>query len=902
MVRVFEVDSMYRAYGKNAEYIADNVHRTRSVLKYFDRTPYCTLNPTMFGDFMKGALLERGLKVEMYAREGGSFKLVKKASPGNLQGVEDIVGGSIDQNPVVIGVKVASKANEKNVGVCFIDANSRKIGLSQFTDDELLSNLESLVIQLGIKECVIPTDTSKKDFDLAKIKDIMDRCNVLVSERAGSDFKDKDIEQDLEKLLDTENTDFSVSVLPELSNTLAVSAAAALIKYLELMATTEDYGKYELLKHDLSQYMKLDASALKALNLLPDAKLGSKNMSLSGLLNKCKTAPGTRLLEQWLKQPLVDVEKIEERHFLVEAMVNDSILRQTLQEDLLKTVPDINRLVHKLQRDSAKLEDVVRIYQLVIKLPEFINALGGVDDLEYKKAIEKAYLTELVEHTSGLEKLQEMVETTVDLEALDNHEYIIKPEFDQGLMDIREEMESLKEEMTKEHERVSADLKMEMEKKLKLEDDPTNGWCFRLTKNDARVLDKKPGYREVKQLKAGRLFTTSKLDKTSDRYSKLNSKYNHIQAGLVKEVVKITATYCPVLEKLSKVIAHLDVIVSFAHVSCFAPEPYVKPKMHPRKTGNTILKEARHPCMEAQDEITFIPNDVKLVRDESEFLIITGPNMGGKSTYIRQIGVIALMAQAGCFVPCAEAELTIFDSILARVGAGDSQLKGVSTFMAEMLETATILKTATSESLIVIDELGRGTSTYDGFGLAWSISEHIVKHIGCFAMFATHFHELTALADNHPSVCNLHVVAHVADGEESNAQSHLNPSNDITLLYRVEPGMSDQSFGINVAEVVRFPQKVVNMAKRKANELEDYAQEGDSETAKKMAKKYSKEEMQEGSQILRSLLKKWASQVNLESESPQEAANKLQALVATGEFKQKLDNSPYIQDIMQSLG
>ena len=292
--------------------------------------------------------------------------------------------------------------------------------------------------------------------------------------------------------------------------------------------------------------------------------------------------------------------------------------------------------------------------------------------------------------------------------------------------------------------------------------------------------------------KEGVLFQDSELESLAEEYAEIAARYGAEQKVLVAKVLETARTFCPVISDCHTLIAELDVLLNFAHVSTSAPTPYVRPTLvKPEDPRQRIaLRGCRHPCVERMEGVSYIKNDVELVRAESSLQIVTGPNMGGKSTYIRAAGVNVLLAQVGCFVPCDEAEISIVDCILARVGAGDCQTRGVSTFMAEMLETAAILKGATPRSLVIIDELGRGTSTYDGYGLAWAISEHLADKVGCSTLFATHFQELTELANKYPAVRNRHVSAHIADGA-------------MTMLYRVDDGPSDQSFGINVAEVVK---------------------------------------------------------------------------------------------------
>lgn len=576
---------------------------------------------TVYKNFLREALFRLNKRIEVWANTGrNNWKVTKQASPGNLQDIEEELGGQFDAAPIILAVKVSAKASEaRNVGVCFADASVRELGVSEFLDNDSYSNLESLLIQLGVKECLIQIDKSGKDIELKKLRDIIDSCGVAFSERQIGDFATKDIDQDLARLLKDEK---AAGTLPQTDLKLAMGSAAALIKYLGVMHDSSNFGQYQLYQHDLSQFMKLDASALKALNLMPGPRDGSKTMSLYGLLNHCKTPVGGRLLAQWLKQPLMSKEEIEKRQQLVEAFVEDTELRQTMQEEHLRAIPDLYRLSKRFQRKLANLEDVIKAWQVVVKLPDFIGALEGVMDEQYRDPLDEAYTTKIRECADSLGKLQEMVETTVDVDAAQHHEYRIKPEFDEGLRIIRKKLDKLMSDLHQEHRAASQDLGQEVDKKLFLENHKVHGWCMRLTRAESGSIRNNKKYQECSTQKNGVYFTTHKLQSIRRDFDQLNENYNRTQSSLVNEVVSVAASYCPVIEQLAGVLAHLDVIISFAHCSVHAPTAYVRPKIHPRGEGNTILKEARHPCLEMQDDIQFITNDVTLQRGSSEFLII----------------------------------------------------------------------------------------------------------------------------------------------------------------------------------------------------------------------------------------------------------------------------------------
>lgn len=825
-VRFFDRRDYYTAHGENATFIAKTYYHTTTALRQLgtgsDALSSVSVSKNMFETIARDLLLERtDHTIELYEGSGSNWRLVKSGTPGNLGSYEDVLfaNNEMQDTPVIVALFPNFRENGCTIGLGYVDLTKRVLGLAEFLDDSHFTNVESALVALGCKECLLPMEAVKSS-ECKTLRDALTRCGVMLTERKKTEFKTRDLVQDLDRLVRG-----SVEPVRDLVSgfEIAPGALGALLSYAELLSDESNYGNYYIRKYSLDSYMRLDSAAMRALNVLESKTDANKNFSLFGLMNRtCTAGMGKRLLHMWLKQPLLDVNEINARLDIVQAFVDDTALRQDLRQHL-KRISDIERLMHNLEKRRAGLQQIVKLYQSSIRLPYIRSALQQYEG-QFSSLIKEKYLDPLESLTDDdhLNKFIALVETSVDLDQLENGEYMISSSYDTGLSALKNEQESLERQIHSLHKQTASDLDLPVDKALKLDKGTQFGHVFRITKKEEPKIRKKltTQFIVLETRKDGVKFTNTKLKKLGDQYQKVLEEYKNCQKELVNRVIQTAVTFSEVFKSLATMLSELDVLLSFADLASSCPTPYTRPDINPPDVGDIILEGSRHPCVEAQDWVNFIPNDCKLIRGKSWFQIITGPNMGGKSTFIRQVGVNILMAQVGSFVPCDRASISVRDCIFARVGAGDCQLRGVSTFMQEMLETASILKGATDRSLIIIDELGRGTSTYDGFGLAWAICEHLVEEIRAPTLFATHFHELTALAHENANEFNTKQMVGVANYHVS---AHIDStSRKLTMLYKVEPGACDQSFGIHVAEFANFPESVVTLAREKAAELEDF--------------------------------------------------------------------------------
>ncbi|XP_026318795.1 DNA mismatch repair protein Msh2 isoform X2 [Hyposmocoma kahamanoa] len=778
-----------------------------------NRLDYLVLSKGNFEILIKKLLLVKRYRIEIYVPETSAkfnnWELKYKGSPGYMTQLEDVLseafGSTEGQTPCLMAVNIKTDAVTKGrlVGVACITAADYQMSVSEFTDDDLLTQLETITIQMGPSECLV---SQSDNDDYKAVNKVMERAQVTITKLKKSDFSTEGLIQDLNRLLkfkDDQQQD--ANAFPETSKTVAMSSLAAAIKYISLTSDNTNFGQFWLSTIQADCYLHLDAAALSALNVLPE--LGdtshSPSRSLLGLLDRCRTQQGKRLLAQWLRQPLRDINLINERLDVVEVLVNKSQLRLQLHEDHLRRIPDLQALTRRLTKKKANLHDCYRIYQAINRLPSLLQCLAEADN----STVHSSLTEPISELNEDLSKFQQMIETTVDMDAVDRGDFLVKPSFDEQLQNLREQLEELQNSAEKELKKAARDLNLEPGKSIKMESNPATGFHFRVTLKGEQSFRDNKKYTIIDAVKGGVRFKTNALDNINEEYVGTKKTYEKEQDKVVAEIVGIAAGYSECLFCLSHILSRLDVLVSFAIAASTAPYPYCRPVIT-EDLDEFIVKEARHPCLEVQEGISYIPNDVAFKRGSCIMHIVTGANMGGKSTWMRSCGVAALLAHAGSMVPADSARIPRLRAICTRVGASDREDKGQSTFMMEMIESAAILRIATPDSLVLVDELGRGTSTYEGCGIAWAIAEELATKSKCFCLFATHYHELTRLPSLHSGVIvNSHAEASVVDQQ-------------LLLLHKIAPGPATQSLGLYVAKLADLPDSIIEYAEAKQAELE----------------------------------------------------------------------------------
>jgi DNA mismatch repair protein MutS len=584
---------------------------------------------------------------------------------------------------------------------------------------------------------------------------------------------------------------FGVAGLP-----LATRAAGGLLHYLAETQRARLEQLSNLHTYSTAQFMMLDAATRRNLELTESQRRGTVQGSLLGVLDVTVTSLGGRLLRRWLNQPLVDLERLEARLDAVEGLTQDTPSRTRLRS-LLKEVSDLERLSSRAVQGIARPRDLVGIRQTLAALPEI---RGAAEPLPQGPA----FFDEL----RALDPCQEVVELLAqalvdDPPATLAAGGVIRPGFSAELDNVASAAGDAKEWVAnlEKREREQTGIKS-----LKVGYNKVFGYYLEVTKaNTDRVPE---GYVRKQTLVNAERYITPELKEYESLILNAEERIQELESRIYSQVLEQVAAAAARLTAVARTLARLDVYGALAEVALL--HRYVRPTL---TAGDELhIVAGRHPVVEvSQREEPFVPNDTDL-SPEALILVITGPNMSGKSTFLRQVALIVLMAQIGSFVPADEAQIGLVDRIFTRIGAQDEISAGQSTFMVEMVETANLLNHATARSLLVLDEVGRGTSTYDGISIAWAVVEHIHNHprLRCKTLFATHYHELTQLAGLLPRVRNYNV----AIAEEKDR---------IVFLRRVVPGGADRSYGIHVAQLAGLPKPVVRRAEEILEGLEQEA-------------------------------------------------------------------------------
>jgi len=646
--------------------------------------------------------------------------------------------------------------------------------------------------------------------DQELIKDITLTTPALISRKSIDYF-----EENFEEVL---NNQFG-----EKSNSLSLmikKASNALVKYILDTQKISLTNINDIEVYSLVDFMTIDLSSRRNLELTENLREKSKKGSLLWVLDKTETSMGSRMLRRWIEEPLVNKEKITLRLNAVEELFNDLSLNDSLKE-ALHDIYDIERILGKISNKNANAKDLIALKTSIGKIP---NVKGIIENCT--SSLLKNYHHNLDDLRDIYDLLEKSIKEDPSLTLKDGD--LIKDGFNS-------EIDELRLAKTNGKDWISSLENREREftgiKSLKVGFNKVFGYYIEISKANYSSIPEGRYIRKQTLANAER-FITPELKEIEEKLLGASEKLCSLEYDIFLDIRNEVENHIDRLKTTAKIIAELDCISNLAFVAL--ENDFIKPEIN--EDGETKIENGRHPVVEKViPKGEFIPNDTIINKDDNQLLIITGPNMAGKSTYMRQVAIITLMCQIGSFVPASKANISIVDKIFTRIGASDDLAGGKSTFMVEMWEVSNILKNATENSLVLLDEVGRGTSTYDGLSIAWSVIEYICKNknLRCKTLFATHYHELTKLEGEIHGVRNYSVAVKEVD-------------NNIIFLRKIIEGGADQSYGIEVAKLAGIPDEVINRAKEILEKLEMESSKDNLDLALKEVNA-SKEEMKEAS-------------------------------------------------------
>lgn len=546
-------------------------------------------------------------------------------------------------------------------------------------------------------------------------------------------------------------------------------------------------------------FLAMDYHSKRNLELISSIRSGDQKGTLLWLLDETVTAMGGRKLKQWIHQPLANKQSIEARQEIVTSFLNDFMLREEIKE-AFKEVYDLERLVGRIGFGSAGGRDLAQLRQSLSKVPIIKQLLSESEDMVLQKLGAALEDCEVI-----WRKLQEAISENPPIAVKDGG--VINNGYHERLDQLRDASVNGKKWIAALEQR---ERDITGAKNLKIGYNRIFGYYIELTKSYIHLADESRYVRKQTLANAERYITDELKEKESLILSAEDESLV-LEYELFTQVREEIKTYIPLVQKLAKQISELDVFISFAQVA--EDHRLTKPVFH--DSNAMIINEGRHPVVEKMmNNQLYVPNDCVLT-EETNMLLITGPNMSGKSTFMRQIAITTVMAQIGCYVPAESAKLPIVDKIFTRIGAADDLAGGQSTFMIEMMESQHAIMNATNKSLLLFDEIGRGTSTYDGMSLAQAMMEYIHENIGANTLFSTHYHELTELEESLSKLRNVHVSATEKDGK-------------VVFLHKLKDGPADKSYGIHVAELAQLPEQIISRAREILATFEDQEEKGES--------------------------------------------------------------------------